>query len=95
VLGGLLLSDIANMFVGAYCVKMRGGCYRFQAQYVRRMRVPNITDIDSGSAQALARAFADRDVERATAISLRLYGLETSLLGTINANRSQGPSRLR
>lgn len=32
VLGGLLLSDMANLFVGAYCVKMRGGTYRFQAQ---------------------------------------------------------------
>ena len=37
VLGGLLLSNIANMFVGAYCVKMAGGCYRFQAQYLRMM----------------------------------------------------------
>ncbi|MEX2552861.1 MAG: N-6 DNA methylase, partial [Actinomycetota bacterium] len=40
VLGGLLLSDVANLMVGAYCVKMRGGCYRFQAQYLRRVRVP-------------------------------------------------------
>ena len=31
VLGGLLLSDIAELFVATYCVKMRGGCYRFQA----------------------------------------------------------------
>jgi adenine-specific DNA-methyltransferase len=38
VLGGLLLSDVANLFVGAYCVRMRGGCYRFQAQYLRRIR---------------------------------------------------------
>ena len=30
VLGGILLSDVANLFVGAYCVKMRGGTYRFQ-----------------------------------------------------------------
>ena len=40
VLGGLLLSDIAELFVATYCVKMRGGCYRFQAQYLRRIRVP-------------------------------------------------------
>ena len=39
VLGGLLLSEIANTFVGTYCVKMAGGCYRFQAQYLRRIRV--------------------------------------------------------
>lgn len=32
VLGGLLMSDVCNLFVGSYCVKMRGGTYRFQAQ---------------------------------------------------------------
>ncbi len=52
VLGGLLLSDVANLFVGAYCVKMRGGCYRFQAQYVRRIRVPDRVDISARSTGA-------------------------------------------
>ena len=47
VLGGLLLSDIANLFVGAYCVKMRGGTYRFQAQYLRKIRVPTPDAIDA------------------------------------------------
>lgn len=76
VLGGLLLSDIANLFVGAYCVKMRGGCYRFQAQYLRRIRVPNWESISTGDRRALASAFSARDVEAATAAALRLYGLQ-------------------
>jgi len=76
VLGGLLLSDVANLFVGAYCVKMRGGCYRFQAQYVRRIRVPHRASISKSNAKALARSFAARDGEAATAIALRLYGLK-------------------
>jgi len=57
VLGGLLLSDIANLFVGAYCVRMRGGTYRFQAQYLRRIRVPELGSVKPASARALARAF--------------------------------------
>ncbi len=76
VLGGLLLSDIANLFVGAYCVKMRGGCYRFQAQYMRRIRVPDVDAVPKRDRCALAAAFRDRDVERATATALRLYGLD-------------------
>lgn len=40
VLGGLLLSDIAQFFVECYGVRMRGGYLRFQAQYLRRIRVP-------------------------------------------------------
>ena len=61
VLGGLLLSDIAELFVATYCVKMRGGCYRFQAQYLRRIRVPHLADLDSGLATELAAAFRTRD----------------------------------
>lgn len=76
VLGGLLLSEVANLFVGSYCVKMQGGCYRFQAQYLRRIRVPNLAQVKRQDARALARAFADRDVEAATAVALRLYALD-------------------
>ena len=75
VLGGLLLSDVANLFVGTYCVKMRGGCYRFQAQYLRRIRVPDRESISKRDARALAKAFAARDVDAATSAAQRLYGL--------------------
>ena len=75
VLGGLLLSDVANMFVGTYCVKMRGGTFRFQAQYLRRIRVPDPDTIPRSAARVLAKAFEDRDVEAATGVALRLYRL--------------------
>lgn len=78
VLGGLLLSDIANLFVGAYCVKMRGGTYRFQAQYLRRIRVPDPRSITRRDARDLARAFADRDRDRATAVAADLFGVRLS-----------------
>lgn len=80
VLGGLLLSDVTNLFVGAYCVKMRGGCYRFQAQYLRQIRVPALDAIPAGAARELKRAFADRDRERATAAAATAYGIEVDRL---------------
>ncbi len=73
VLGGLLLSEAANLFVGAYCVKMRGGTYRFQAQYLRKIRVPDPASILPGDRRALAAAFDQRDVDRATGVAERLY----------------------
>jgi adenine-specific DNA-methyltransferase len=79
VLGGLLLSDIAELFVSMYCVKMRGGCYRFQAQYLRRIRVPRPESIDRRSRRELTGAFEDRDRDRAGAIARRLYGLDAGL----------------
>ncbi len=78
VLGGLLLSDIANLFVGAYCVKMRGGTYRFQAQYLRKIRVPAPDAIDAATASALSQAFKDRDRAAATDAASVLYGISRS-----------------
>jgi hypothetical protein len=74
-LGGLLLSEVANLFVGAYCVKMRGGCYRFQAQYLRRIRVPAASSLSQADFDELADAFDRRDVGAATEAACRLYGV--------------------
>lgn len=82
VLGGLLLSDITNLFVGAYCVKMRGGTYRFQAQYLRKIRVPSPDAIDATTATALSQAFRRRDRDAATDAAAALYGIRRAdLLG--------------
>jgi adenine-specific DNA-methyltransferase len=75
VLGGLLLSDVANLFMTAYSVKMRGGFLRFQAQYLRRIRVPHPDTIADSTASALSEAFQRRDTSAATDIALQLYGL--------------------
>lgn len=75
VLGGLLLSDIAGLFIEAYSVRMRGGFLRFQAQYLRRIRLPKREAVKSSVESALAEAFEARDRERATGLALPLYGL--------------------
>jgi hypothetical protein len=80
VLGGILLSDIANLFVGAYCVKMRGGTYRFQAQYLRKIRVPQLPELDAAVAAELASAFAARDSVRATAAASWAYAIDASAI---------------
>jgi adenine-specific DNA-methyltransferase len=76
VLGGLLLSRVAQLFVEAYAVRMRGGYLRFQAQYLRRIRVPQRSRVGAGAARELRRAFGERDVERATAVAMALYGID-------------------
>jgi hypothetical protein len=75
VLGGLLLSKVAEAFVEAYAVKMRGGTLRFQAQYLRKIRVPDPAGISESDRAALAEAFDKRDVKAATEAALRVYGL--------------------
>lgn len=76
VLGGILLSKIAQAFVEAYSVKMRGGTIRFQAQYLRRIHVPDPGKISERDKSNLREAFKNRDVKAATEISSRLYGVE-------------------
>jgi len=76
VLGGLLLSRVAEFFVSSYAVRMRGGTLRFQAQYLRRIRVPRPGDIPTAVASSLVAAFENRDVEAATTAAMQAYGIE-------------------
>jgi len=76
VLGGLLLSRVAQFFIECYCVRMRGGTLRFQAQYLRRIRVPSPHSIPHDAAESLRSAFRARNVEQATATAFQLYGIE-------------------
>lgn len=76
VLGGLLLSRIAQAFIEAYCVRMRGGTLRFQAQYLKRIRVPRPHEIDTATQDALRRAFRARDVYGATEAAGLAYGID-------------------
>jgi adenine-specific DNA-methyltransferase len=87
VLGGLLLSKVAEAFVDAYAVKMRGGTLRFQAQYLRRIRVPRPAEISADDRVALANAFHKRDVDAATRVAVRLYGLTGRVADSINGSK--------
>jgi adenine-specific DNA-methyltransferase len=76
VLGGLLLSKVAQLFIEAYCVKMRGGTLRFQAQYLRRIRVPNPKSLSADVSSRLRDGFRSRDVGEVTKAAIEAYGIE-------------------
>lgn len=78
VLGGLLLSSIAQLFIEAYGVRMRGGYLRFQAQYLRRVRVPKPEAISAIQSESLIEAFRQRDRGLATAVALQLYQIHAA-----------------
>lgn len=75
VLGGLLLSDVAQFFIAAYGVRMRGGYLRFQAQFLRRICVPYVCELTGSQQSGLAKAFEDRDVNAANVIAAEVYAL--------------------
>lgn len=76
VLGAILLSRIGQAFIEAYGVRMRGGTLRFQAQYLKKIRLPRPEDITEDSAESLRIAFRRRDVAAATLASSNAYGID-------------------
>jgi hypothetical protein len=81
VLGGLLMSAVGQFFVESYGVRMRGGYWRFQAQYLRRIRVPDPKSLSAAQAEDLRDAFRRRDRTQATRVSLEVYGIERREMG--------------
>ena len=80
VLGGLLISAIGQFFVESYGVRMRGGYLRFQAQYLRRIRVPSPSALSNIQSNTLRQAFQSRDKDAATAAALDVYGIDAQEL---------------
>lgn len=80
VLGGLLMSSVAQFFVESYGVRMRGGYLRFQAQYLRRIRVPDPKSLSEKQSQELRDAFRRRDRQQATHAAFKLYGIDSPLM---------------
>lgn len=76
VLGGILLSAVGQFFIECYAVRMSGDYLRFQAQYLRRIRVPRSHEVSEQQAEGLRQAFDNRDVDAATGIALQLYGVD-------------------
>ena len=74
VLGGLLMSEVAESFVDALGVKMRGGTLRFQAQYLRLIHIPPYEDITAETRADLSSAFERGDRFAATMAARRAYG---------------------
>ena len=74
-LQAVLMSDVTRVFIGLYSTKMRGGYLRFQAQYLRRLRVPHWQDVPETLRTSLMQAAECRDVPACNAAVVELYRL--------------------
>lgn len=85
-LRAVLMSGIARLFVSTYSTRMRGGFLRFQAQYLRRIRLPRWRDVPAILRTELARvAEMGSNADRNAAVS-RLYGLSQQERAAIGGN---------
>lgn len=73
VLGGFLMADTTRRFIDALGVKMRGGTLRFQAQYLRLLRLPHYDTLDETVRDGLRRAFDEKNRDAATYFAEMAY----------------------
>lgn len=74
-LQAVLLSNLTRFFVAAYSTKMRGGFLRFQAQYLRRIRLPRWESVSVPLREKLARAAIGLDINACNEAVGELYSL--------------------
>lgn len=85
-LQAVLKSGIAKLFVSIYSTQMRGGYLRYQAQYLRRIRVPRWSDVPEEMRQILIEAARVGDVEACNHATLALFGLSKEERSAIGGN---------
>lgn len=79
----VMRSGIARLFVALYSTKMRGGYLRFQAQYLRKIRLPHWHDVSPSLRKRLARMSEINDPHALNQIVVELYGLDATELALI------------
>lgn len=85
-LQAVLLSSVTRLFIATYSTKMRGGFLRFQAQYLRRLRLPLWSDVPQDIRSALIDAAEKRDLAACNAATFQLYGLSHQEKAALGGN---------
>jgi len=85
-LQAVLLSAITRLFISTYSTKMRGGFMRFQAQYLRRLRVPQWADVPEALRAALIEAAVLRDLHACNRAVFELFKLSEEERSSLGGN---------
>jgi hypothetical protein len=91
-LQAVLRSAVSRLFVETYSTKMRGGFLRFQAQYLRRIRLPNWANVPEALQRELAEAALRRDLPACNEAVFRLYNLSSEERSALGSNSQPPPA---
>jgi hypothetical protein len=89
-LQAVLKSGIARLFVSLYLTKMRGGFLRFQAQYLRRIRIPRWEEVSPAIRAALIKAAEEQDISTCNAAVSEMYELTEAERDAIGQDENTG-----
>ncbi|MBI5449881.1 MAG: Eco57I restriction-modification methylase domain-containing protein [Gammaproteobacteria bacterium] len=85
-LQAVMLSAVTRLFMTTYSTKMRGGFLRFQAQYLRRIRIPQWADVSTKLRTELADAAKKRDLQACNRAVFKLFGLSNEERSSLGGN---------
>ena len=85
-LQAVMLSSLTRLFVATYSTKMRGGFLRFQAQYLRRIRLPRWAEVSETLRAELSDAAIKRDLQACNRAACKLYGLSQEERSVVGGN---------
>lgn len=86
-LQAVLLSSVTQLFIATYSTKMRGGFLRFQAQYLRRLRLPVWDSVPDSIREDLIHAAKSFDLAACDRGTFDLYGLTTEEIAALGGAR--------
>lgn len=71
----VLLSNVTKIFISAYSTKIAKGYLRFQAQHLRKLRLPTWSSIDDDLKAKMIKAGVSNETSSFTALTSEMYGL--------------------
>jgi Eco57I restriction-modification methylase/TaqI-like C-terminal specificity domain len=78
ILQMILSSRVAHAFIAAYSPRMRGNFLRFQAQYLRRIRIPRFEEMDRAMKKEALAVSRSSSQDKKDRVVQKLYGLSNS-----------------
>lgn len=82
-LQAIMRSGMARLFVSLHSTRMRGGYLRFQAQHLRRIRIPRWESVSASMRKRLTRFSEAENFRELDEIVASLYGLSTGEMNLI------------
>lgn len=81
ILSAILMSDIIRQQIGSITNNMNGGFPRWQSQYLRKLKVPDIMAMEGSQEDKLIRSYDEMDFD---AVNRQVYTLYNSLFTSPN-----------
>ena len=85
-LQAVMLSAVTRLFMATYSTKMRGGFLRFQAQYLRRIRIPQWANVPTTLRTELTEAATKRDFQACNRAVFELFALSSEERSSLGGN---------